>query len=75
MTRPGLLLATLFTVLLTLLALTWAGWFQPRAGSLALPRIVHPHPSKAQEQLTSEEGVRWRACQAHHWRDLLLQQH
>jgi hypothetical protein len=65
MKSSRLFLVTLMTVLVSAFAMTGAGWFRPRAARAA---AVRPHSS-----FPSEAALRYRHCQASHWRACLLQ--
>jgi hypothetical protein len=70
MTRRGLLLTTLAVVLLTGLALTQTRFCRAPAASRSgwLPGDL-----KAHDRFTTEAALRYRRCQASHWRAYVLQ--
>jgi hypothetical protein len=74
MTRRGLLLVTLATVLLTGIVLTQARLSRaPAAVRPGWPREELSGDLKAHDRLTSEAALRYRRCQASHWRAYVLQ--
>jgi hypothetical protein len=73
MKRPGLLVATVGSLLLTGLTLHQAGWLTPHAAAPP-PRRPAPVASvKASDPFASDAAWRWRTCQSSHWHDCLLQ--
>jgi hypothetical protein len=74
MTRRGLLLATLAIVLLTGIVLTQTRFGRaPAASRSGWQRGEFPSDVKAHDRFTSEAALRYRRCQATHWRAYMLQ--
>jgi hypothetical protein len=65
----GLILATLGMTLLSGWALRSAGWFSRPVREPARP--CRPHARSA-DPLASESAWRYRQCQPHHWRYLVM---
>jgi hypothetical protein len=73
MKRRGLLLVTLLTLLITGLVLPHANGLSPRPPRPGA-RFVEGHTTaRTHDPLFSDAGLRWRRCQATHWRACLLQ--
>lgn len=75
MKRCGLVLVTLFTLLVTGLTLAQVGWLTSSRGTLPVSSRrggMHSHV-KASDPFGSEAGRRYRRCQSTHWRGLMLQ--
>ena len=66
MKPSGLVLATVFTLLLTGIVLSQTSWRNPPSPSL------HDH-ARARDPFAGEAAWRWRHCQPTHWRACLLQ--
>jgi hypothetical protein len=74
MKKRSLLVATAFTLLLTGLLLTYAGWFSAGGSARAASHRADAHShAKASDDLSSEAAWRYRRCQPVHWRTLMLQ--
>ena len=74
MTRRGFLLMTLAMVLLTGIVLTQSRLFRaPAASRSGWLRAEIPCEIKAHDHFTSEAALRYRRCQASHWRAYVLQ--
>jgi hypothetical protein len=74
MRKRGLLIVTVFTVLLTGVLSTYAGWFS--GNHPVRPAYHHPDPrshAKARDSMTTDAAWRYRHCQPVHWRALMLQ--
>jgi hypothetical protein len=74
MKRPGLLFATLLTLLLTGSVLARAGWLSSRS-SRAEARAPEEAPGhvRSHSAPSSEAVWRWHDAQPNHWRAYLLQ--
>ncbi len=72
MTRRSLLPATLASVLLTGVVLTYTGWLSPRSCQAASPHRTDAH-ARVGDPFTTSTAWRWRNCQPTHWRSCLLQ--
>lgn len=63
-------------MLLVLLSLAlFSGLFPSRAGWSTSRRLptTQEHQVASQESLSGNDGIRWRRCQASHWRACILQ--
>jgi hypothetical protein len=73
MKRPGLIVVTLFTLLLTGFLLPPCSWFSPRS-LRASPRASEPLAhARVQDPFATQAAWRWRQCQPNHWRACMLQ--
>jgi hypothetical protein len=69
MKRYGLLLTTLGMALLTICVLRASSWFAQPARETDRQGHAHARPA---DPLASEAALRYRQCQPHHWRYLML---
>jgi hypothetical protein len=74
MLRPGWILISSLTVLLTAFALSHPGRFGLLCSARAAPRRVDLHgDAGARDPFLTDAGVRWRNSQPVHWRACLIQ--
>jgi hypothetical protein len=74
MKKRGLLILTVFTVLLTGVVASYAGWFSgSRAGRSGAHHLDPRSHAKARDVGLTDAAWRYRRCQPLHWRAMFLQ--
>jgi hypothetical protein len=69
MHRSRLLPITLFAIVITMAVVTMTGWSSPAARSACARHSC----AAVADPFNSVAAQRWRQCQPHHWRQLVLQ--
>ena len=73
MQKRILIVATVFTVLLTGAVLSSAGWFRGNASRTCARRVEVRTQAQANDCYNTEAAWRHRRCQPTHWKAFLLQ--